>query len=744
MARERAVHERGDADEADGERADAGGARLLDRRSYLGLAGAAVASVAGLSAAGEASAATRVDVVEAGADPNGDTPVNDVIEREHGDGVELYFPPGEYLLDPISLSGSNWALVGDDATLLVPGDVDRTYLSLSGDGWRMEGFTVDLTADGAAPVNYPRGTNWTMRDVEFVGRMDDPDYRSDSDLFFPAVESSGATGLMENVVATDGSADPDGSSNRGLMWLGQNNQGTLTFRGCHFSNWANNTLYAANSAGRIVIEDCLFENTNVGVRIGGNTVVRDCTWKQDGPVPAQRWSGDANGRGLWINSNQYVPGEILVEGCEFIMTGPDATSALLASNRVDRVSVRDTRIEQHNGQAAVELPGTGPLEVEQVVVTGDSTGAAIDITDRDDSTLTGLCVQKPGTGVRIRDSSGCRIADSTVAVDGTTFDFSGSVVETDRIARDGTCPVPDGSSSGGSGDGSTPEDGTTGDGSSDGSLANTLTVRGTGTPTNYEFTVDGDLESNPDVGPLQEWDNISETTATGWVTDTDDGDGYRFSGSITDFTVIEGDARIFLNGEEVTSDEAVSDSTLPRTVTIRGTGTSTNYEFTVDEEVKADPEAGDLQQWDSIDGRTVNGWVTETSHVDSYRFSGSITDFAFVEGEAEVTVDGETVDPATLGSSGDGSTDEPIVPDLPHRVVIGQPDGDVTSDYSISVTDTIAKSEEDEATIEASDTVSDGTAEGSVSGDTDAFRFSGGLTRFVVDGTATVDLQRNV
>lgn len=383
----------------------------------------------------------RTDIVEAGADDGGSNPINDVLERVLEDGTEVYFPSGEYLLDPVSFSGDDWALVGEDATLLVPGSVDGSWLELDGTGWTVEGFTVDLTADGASPANYLLGSDWTFRDVEFVGRMGRPEAETDF-LLQPAVESD-ATGTVENVAAADGSAGPEEFSNRGLTWFGQNNRGKLTFRSCYFSGWANNTVYS-ESDGPLVLEECVFENTNVGARIGGGTVVRDCTWIQDGPVPGQLWSRDREARGLWINTNDYIPGEIVVENCEFVMTGPDATSAINAANPLDGITIRNVRIEQVGDQSAITLPGDGATTVRRTSITGDAEATAVDLSNRPNSSLQGLCVQQPGDGVRISDASGCEIVDSTINVTGDAFDFRNARVSTSNVGRSGQCPSPDG------------------------------------------------------------------------------------------------------------------------------------------------------------------------------------------------------------------------------------------------------------------------------------------------------------
>lgn len=391
-----------------------------------------------------------VDLVTAGADPTGEISVNQTIENEFEEGVTLLFPPGEYFLDPISLAGANWSLVGEDATLVVPDYVQRNWLALDGTAWTVEGFTVDLRAENAAPVNFLRGTNWAFRDVEFVGQMADPDYRS-GNLLYPEVQAPDATGLVEGVRATDGSAGTEESSNRALTWFGQNNLGTLTWRDCTFSGWAENTLYGAASAGRLVVEDCLFRNTNVGVRVGGNSVVRGCRFDQRGPVPIQRWTGDSNARGIWINSNDYTSGEVLVDDCTFLMTGPDASAAVNGDNAVDDVTVRNCQIVQGNDWPAITMPGDGALRLERTVVTGPTRKPAVDLANRDGSVVVDSCIQKRGAGLRFVDSSDCRVVDSTVDVSGEPFSFRNANVETTRISLEGGCSTSlDGSRGGGS------------------------------------------------------------------------------------------------------------------------------------------------------------------------------------------------------------------------------------------------------------------------------------------------------
>jgi hypothetical protein len=167
---------------------------------------------------------------------------------------------------------------------------------------------------------------------------------------------------------------------------------------------------------------------------------------------------------------------------------------------------------------------------------------------------------------------------------------------------------------------------------------------------------------------------------------------------------------------------------LPNTVTITGTGSPANYGFSVDGEVGANPEEDTLESWDTIDGSSAAGWVTTSGHVDSYRFSGSITNFEFTEGDATVEVNGTQVDPATLGTA----NDEPI----PHTLTIEGTGA--AANYVFTVSDSLSGVED---SIETWDTIEDTSAEGWVTTakHADAFEFTGELTSFeFLQGSATV------
>jgi hypothetical protein len=262
----------------------------------------------------------------------------------------------------------------------------------------------------------------------------------------------------------------------------------------------------------------------------------------------------------------------------------------------------------------------------------------------------------------------------------------------------------------------------------------TLVVEGTGDTANYEFTVGGDLVAAPGGPALESDDTISGSTATG-VVEGSGADAYRFSGSVTDFSFVEGSATIRLNGVERTATDVVGRPDLEHTLVVRGTGEAARYEFAVSKALEPDPDAGGIEEWESISGSTASGWV-EGDDVDAYRFSGTLSGFGFLVGSATVEVDGTAVEP--------GSLDPIDVPALPNRLVIDVPDGGGETGYAFEVGEAVAKSPEAGGTRESTDLV-DGTAvEGSVASDPDAYRFAGDLLRLDLTGTATVDLDRDL
>ena len=155
--------------------ADREGRSLMDRRSYLKLAGAAIASVVAAGAAGKASAEKRhdtvVDMVEAGADPTGATPIDSVLERVAGDDTLLVFPDGDYLLTSFRHDDlSNFGVTADAASLVAPVGTQGDWIRLRGGrDHAVHGLTFDLSGSDDARIELRPDDGLSLRRTAVTG-----------------------------------------------------------------------------------------------------------------------------------------------------------------------------------------------------------------------------------------------------------------------------------------------------------------------------------------------------------------------------------------------------------------------------------------------------------------------------------------------------------------------------------------------------------------------------------------------
>jgi hypothetical protein len=366
------------------------------RRTFLKSATGVAAAFAGASAVGTAGARAgrRVNVVSEGADENGETPIDDVLQSAVASNTEIFFPPGTYRLNGFSADGlENVSFVGKKATLVPPDGSTSQLLALSGTNVSVEGFTFDYTAPSTAPMVTMRCTDGLeLKNCEFVGVADVPGGGGSSGHqyhFLPSVTDPNGTGLVENVTMADGTMSP---SNRGGIWFGQDNAGTLTFDGLHVEKFANNSLYCYTSAGPVIVKNSFFRNNNVGgPRIGSNgSRILDTTIVADGEVPVQAFTDGQTSRGIWIYS---ACDDVLVEGCDFTMSGPYAGGGIVYGAANANVDVKDCRFEMDVDRPAIDCPvDGGPITIEDVSVTGDAAGeGTINVNGR--ATVSDVCIE---------------------------------------------------------------------------------------------------------------------------------------------------------------------------------------------------------------------------------------------------------------------------------------------------------------------------------------------------------------
>ncbi|ESP88262.1 polysaccharide deacetylase family protein [Candidatus Halobonum tyrrellensis] len=220
----------------------------------------------------------------------------------------------------------------------------------------------------------------------------------------------------------------------------------------------------------------------------------------------------------------------------------------------------------------------------------------------------------------------------------------------------------------------------------------------------YEFEVSGDVETldspaGDDADGSRAWGGVY-----GWK------DGYRFTGEVVWFSH-DGPVDVFLDGEAV---DPATLGTPSHRVEIRGTGSKSTYEFSVSGEVV---DGGGLSGPDSYSGASASGVVWDGGR-DGYTYTGELTAFSNV-GPVEVRVDGETVDPSTLGSSGASW----------RKLVVSNEGFEANASYEFEVSGDVAA-----LNAPAGDNADGSRAWGGVYGWKDGYRFTGEVVSFSHDG----------
>lgn len=327
-----------------------------------------------------------INIQEAGADPTGQEPIDNVLRTLAANETHIYFPEGQYRLGDFSGNFQNLVLEGEQATI-VPRSRSTLWrlIDLWGEGNVVDGFVFDYRDTQLPPeisIGGPDG--WAFRNCTFLGTQKTDLERRGGFALLPAVTSESGEGVVENVYMHEGSAPPSGGDTRGGIWFGPGNKGTLHIDGVWMEAWAENTIYGHNSPGEILIENSFFRNTNVaGTRIGGNTILRNNTYVKTGPVPRQTHP-ERSGRlmrGVWITGGRReygASGPILIEDCDFYFTDGSTTGpAISKPQTVDGdLTIRDCRIYQETDRA-IRLNAPGTVSFDNIQITGEMEEAAI-------------------------------------------------------------------------------------------------------------------------------------------------------------------------------------------------------------------------------------------------------------------------------------------------------------------------------------------------------------------------------
>ncbi|RBI64018.1 hypothetical protein DMJ13_05815 [halophilic archaeon] len=181
------------------------------------------------------------------------------------------------------------------------------------------------------------------------------------------------------------------------------------------------------------------------------------------------------------------------------------------------------------------------------------------------------------------------------------------------------------------------------------------------------------------------------------------------------------------NAAQATVRRVANERGLPNVISIASSdaGTTTDYELTVSGKLRKSTDRNATKDAeDAVEDGTATGAVA--GGTDSYRFGGAVTNLD-IDGTATVFLNGERVSSGEVG--------------LPNALVVdGSGSPNAVSEYSFDVSGTVRGSG-DLGRVEAHDTVESKRVNGRIVDAKDGYRFSGRLTRFEVDGPATVTLE---
>lgn len=655
----------------------------IGRRSFAKLAGAAAAGTA--LAAGGASAAETVRgipfanvvhaVDDAGMDPTGDQPIDDALSNLPPNTL-VRFPDGEYRLDGgvrFQGDGATYGLqgVGDDVRFKPPQGVNRHLLHVFCDQFLFENIDVDQRApDTVVGMRIMPHGGFHVRDVEWLGRghNDDFDRSGTVNMYLAAVQDPDGVGTFRNVVAKKiglfGSAYPDaGAPDRGRVGIfaGANHRGTIRIVDCDFREARNNALYMSRTPGYVQVEDSYFENNNVSAI----RISGENSWAKNCRIVADV-SELSDHDALQPRTGMNLRGTIIEQKAHYDKPGP-------------------TRIEN----CVFEWRDLGPVNSQGAIHVGPA-GRNVEVRDCH------VDVRTDGVPAVLRRAPGeldlptpeplwLRMEGLTVTGDAA----GGNAVElrdaSGSYLRD-CCIHQPGSN----------RNGVVFENASDCRVEDS-TVDVTGRAVQFAGA-SGDTHDVSSDGGCQQAPSDGDPSSDDDSSGTDDAES---------------------------SGDAGSADSLPDVLTIEDVldGRKATYEFEVDGDL-AKSDAGDatVDDHDVVDGTTVTGHVY--GGTDRYRFDGELVGVS-VDGQATVRVNGEPVDPDSVGA------------DLPHVVVLEGATDDPTT-YRLAVSGDVeagGRADPDEA-------VEGGVATGLLEGGVDDFRFSGEVRRLRVDGDATVEFDR--
>jgi hypothetical protein len=395
---------------------------------------------------------TVVQAVEAGADPEGSTPINDLVARHAGDDTLLSFPAGTYLIRPFKLRDY------DHLAIAAAGETRPTFVaeadSFSGTGrfvvfesvtdFLLDGIDFDFCREQAGgKLTVIADGAMTLRNVAVEASCSEH-----LQVLGLSVRATDGTGLVENFRSVNR------GTNRGLtgIYVGKPHAGELTFRHCELLGFSDNGLYASapglpgGENGVVHVEGGTFNNSNVSnVRLGSTgSTARDVSITVDSSPSVE----PVNVRGIRLRRQS----DQVIENCD-ITYGEDAGDtfgAIVFHPDNGGAVVRDTTITvDRDNVPAIYAPYNSssfdsPPVFENVTIDGIAAGGyAAQFIGREGVTFRNCRIEQPGTdrhGIRIANNPGGRIVDCHIEVDGLPILIDDTTAE----IRNTTIANPDG------------------------------------------------------------------------------------------------------------------------------------------------------------------------------------------------------------------------------------------------------------------------------------------------------------
>lgn len=385
-----------------------------------------------------------VNVVDAGADPEGTRLIDDVLHAEAADDTLLYFPPGRYRVGQVRFENrSRFGLIGDDATL-IPDVRGRNVLLnfYAVTDLHVEGFHVDSTAENTLAwtgITCVGGDN-TITDytVEGFGDVSEPTFG-----LTLTVQGSDTTLVVNRVDLSDGAERGIATFVFPRREFPDPNQppGTLTFRDCVMKGWGGEGLYASAHSGPVSVVGGEYANNAIDqVRVGGGNasnraLIRDVSVSVSRMPPYTPPSRQVM-RGIWLKEGDGVT----IENCHVSLDGvapTQTTGAIVLNEQFGRATIRDTTVTTSVSRPAVvaaspasqfdpqqmpsldHLPSEWGVECENLRI--ESTAAdtpGVLIVNRENCSLRGVDIHSAGSGgdgVRLRNVENCRISDAAIS-----------------------------------------------------------------------------------------------------------------------------------------------------------------------------------------------------------------------------------------------------------------------------------------------------------------------------------------